>query len=234
MSQRIYIAVPCHNRRLIVRRCLPTVRAAMQPGDLMVAYDDGSKEYGPTFLEQWADLAVREPHPIGVERQRANHFRAFWSSDFDLLYLTDSDALHDFDWRNQAVRIQGKYSGAPLCLYNTDAHVRLVGNTIEDDLASEVIWRRVAPGISYLLTREHVGKIIRALPMMPEHWNWDWAVPGLLGNRMAVSRISYVDHLGLGGMHHPPAEGLDGGDRALHPTPDLVEKRKRAIRALVP
>jgi hypothetical protein len=83
-----------------------------------------------------------------------------------------------------------------------------------------------------MLSREHVRKVITALPMMPMHWNWDWTVPGLLGNRFAVSRTSYVDHLGIGGMHHPPEEGIDGGDRALNPAPDLVEKRAKAIKAL--
>jgi hypothetical protein len=146
LNPRIYIAVPCHNRKAIVKQCLPTIRAAMQTGDLMVAYDDGSKEYGPTFLEQWADLAVREPTPIGVERQRANHFRAFWASDFDFLYLTDSDALHSIHWRTQAERLVNECDGSPVCLYNTDAHVRLGNNTIVDDPKSDVIWRRVAPG----------------------------------------------------------------------------------------
>jgi glycosyltransferase involved in cell wall biosynthesis len=232
MNPKIYIAVPCHNRKAIVRQCLPTIRAGMQEGDLMVAYDDGSKEYGPTFLEQWADVAVREPNPIGIERQRANHFRAFWASDFDYLYLTDSDALHSINWRVQAERLVNECSPAPVCLYNTAAHVRLVNNTILDDPASDVIWRRVAPGISYMLDRNHARQIVAALPQMPAHWNWDWTVPAILGHRFAVSRVSFVDHLGLGGMHHPPTEGLDGGDRALNPAPDLIELRAKAVKAL--
>ena len=204
----------------------------MSDGDLLLCFDDGSKEYGPTFLEQWADVAIRVSSPIGIERQRANHFRAFWESDFEYLYLTDSDALHSIRWRAQAEHLVNVTGGAPICLYNTDAHVRLVGNLIEDKPESEVIWRRVAPGISYFLSREHVRKVITALPMMPEHWNWDWTVPGLLGNRFAVSRVSYVDHLGLGGIHHPKDEGLDGGDRALNPTPELVKLRAKAVKAL--
>jgi hypothetical protein len=49
---------------------------------------------------------------------------------------------------------------------------------------------------------------------------------------MAISKTSYVDHIGIGGLHHPPGVGIEGGDVALNPTPWLVEKRAEVIRSL--
>lgn len=218
----------------IVQECLPTVRDSMEDGDELNLYNDGSTEYELEFLRQFRPHSVSvTASPIGIELQRKKHFLEFQAEKFTHLYLTDSDALHDPNWRDALLRISSKYDDAPVCGYNTEAHVRLTGNTIEDSpFVHDVVWRRVAPGISYLLTAAHVAKVVRALPIMPAHWNWDWTVPGLLGNEIAISRTSYVDHIGLGGMHHPPTEGLDGGDRALNPTPWLVRKRAEVVAHL--
>ena len=238
---RVFIAIPVHNRRRIVAQCIPTVIEGLYPLDALAIYEDGSDDVDMNALKFWTELPGDELHlfkpSIGIERQRRRHFLDFWHKvergyGFTHLYLTDSDALHDPNWRRELLRLQNKYDGDPICGYNTDAHVRLAGNTEEDDPREEVIVRRVAPGISYLLTVEHVKKVIRALPMLPEHWNWDWTVPAILGNRMLITRKSVVDHIGLGGYHHPANEGLDGGDRALNPTEWLVNKRKKVVAVL--
>lgn len=231
MTPLIFIAIPVFNRSEIAEQCIPTVRDGIQKGhDALVVYDDGSDGFISGGIRPYADGIVQMEH-VGIEEQRRMHFRLFFSHyiDYTHLYLTDSDALHDPFWRTQALYLQEKYEGAPVCLYNTQAHVRLHGNTIEDDPNSEVIWRRFAPGISYLLTREHVAKVMVHIDSMQ---NWDWDVPRILGHRMAISRVSYVDHIGRGGMHHPESEGLDGGDRALNPTNWLVDKRKEVVAKL--
>jgi hypothetical protein len=201
----------------------------MALGDILVIYDDASTEFGYKFLEKWATVVHREPHAIGIEAQRRNHFRAFWASGLPYCYLTDSDALHDPAWRKEALRLQALAGGAPVCLYNTMAHVTIQGNTIEDDPDSDIIWRRVAPGISYLLTREHVKSI---MPFVDNLAHWDWQVPEILGHRFAVARRSYVDHIGQGGLHHDPKQGYDGGDRALNPSVPLVRLRREIVARL--
>lgn len=245
MNARLLICIPCHNRKRIVEQCLPTVRDSIDPCDCLNLYDDGSTEFSPDWLRQFSpDVNTgnwqfgERPTPrgshIGIEAQRRRHFMVFdaMAPDFTHLYLTDSDALHDQNWRSELLRLQEKYGGAPICGYNTEAHARIAGNTIEDDPASEVIWRRAAPGISYLLTAEHVAKVVAALPSLPAHWNWDWTVPAILGNRFAVTRVGLVDHIGFGGYHHPADEGYDGGDRVKSPTDWLIAKRAEVVKAL--
>jgi hypothetical protein len=240
-TPRILICVPCHNRKAIAAQCLPTIANGASWMDYITLWNDGSSEYHDDFLKQFGD-EVKHPHypegyrmdAVGIEEQRRKHFLSFnrnWE-EFTHLYLTDADALHDPHWRTQALYLSDELEGAPVCLYNTQAHARLAGNTIEDMPNFPYLLRRVAPGISYFLTAAHVKKVVAALPALPPHWNWDWSVPSILGGRFVISRTSFVDHIGLGGYHHPPHEGLDGGDRATDPTPWLVDKRAEVVKEL--
>lgn len=229
MTARILICVLCHNRKVQTRFALETLADAMAPGDELRAYNDGSTEYDGAWLANWADHVVNSQQ-IGTESQRFHQLQEFRENDrWNHLYFTDNDTIHDPTWRENALRIQqsADVAGAPLCLYNTLAHSTMHGNTIEDDENHEVIWRRYAPGVSYLLTRAHVARL-----NLDRIQNFDWHIPDQLGNRFAVTRTSYLDHIGIGGLRHPADAGPDGGDRALNPTSFLVEKRKEVVKAL--
>lgn len=231
MNAKIFIAVPIFNRVRIVEQCLPTLVESKDCDDLLALYDDGSTDgFCTTDFIFCPHRYLRSPTSIGIEAQRRQHLRDFWQDKrFTHFYATDSDALHDPNWRQVALDTQEACGGAMTCLYNTDAHVRIEGNTINDSPHNEVIWRRVAPGISYLLTREHVAAIMPHIDSLAHH---DWQIPGILGNRCAITRTSYVDHIGLGGLHHPATAGLDEGDRCLNPTPWLQQKRREVVEAL--
>ncbi len=234
MNAKILICIPIRNRFEIARECIPTVKAGAAGCDDIAVFDDGSDGQAPIeAMGNWYSYSTQ----IGIEKQRRNHFTFFkrrldCGDEFTHLYLTDADALHDPNWRSEALRLQDLAGGAPVCLYNTQAHARLIGNTIEDDKSGPIIWRRVAPGISYLLTADHVRRVNEAIIHMPDPLHWDWTVPAILGHRMAIARTSYVDHVGNLGLHHPAQEGWDGGDRATSPTDWLVRKRAEVVAKL--
>ena len=136
----------------------------------------------------------------------------------------------DPSWRSTLLEIQER-TGLPTCGYNTAAHERIPGNTT--GVIMDVIYRRVMPGISYLLTRAMVEQVVAWLAKNPEpHWHHDWTVPRILGNNCAVTKQSVVDHIGAGGMHHDGSEGFDGGDRCLNPSRWLVAKRAEIVEKL--
>ncbi len=234
MTARLFIAIACHNRRAVAEQCLPTMRDSVSPDDLLAIYNDGSREYDNQWLSQFGQPGMMtpirsDPEPLGIQAQRRLHLTDFLLTDCTHCYLTDHDAIHDPTWREHALRLQAAHQDSPLCLYDTEAHRRIPGNTREDDPASEVIWRRVAPGVSYFLTRDHAERLAPHLERL-SHFDWQW--PALLGGRFAVSRTSYCDHIGWGGQRHPPHEGLDGGDRCLNPTEVLVKKRAEIVANL--
>jgi len=242
MNPKILVYIPCKDRKRIAELCIPTAEYGLESEDKLSIWNDGSTEYDDHWLKQWAD-EVRHPRlptgesifiSVGIERQRREHFMDFFEREegFTHMYLTDCDAIHDPQWRSYALALQNKYCGVPVCLYDTKAHSSLIGNTLEDKPDSDVIWRRVAPGISYLLTAAHVAKIVETIQHLPDPLNWDWTVPAILGNWFAISRTSYVDHIGWRGLHHSESYGICGGDRAENPTPYLVAKRKEIISEL--
>lgn len=229
MKARLFIAIPVHGRVALAERCISTVRDSIIHGhDTLAIYGDGTEL--SEALVGCADLPVQGPN-IGIEAQRRKHLQYFHDHaaerEWSHLYFTDADAPHDPSWRTQALTLQAENGNPLTCLYNTEAHVRLSGNTISDNPASNVIWRRVAPGISYLLTAEHVRQIMRHIDSLQ---NFDWSIPSILGSRCAVSRISYCSHIGDGGLHHPTDGSI--GDVPLNPTPWLISKRAEIVAAL--
>ena len=231
-TPRLYIAVPIHNRGIIGAMCIPTIYSTKLSCDFLEIWNDASTEFSDRFLWNMSDRISTTDEQQGIEAQRKRHFEKFLEPEqgaYTHLYLTDSDAIHDPNWRSHALGLQREHRGLPVCLYDTEAHRRLQGNTLEDDITKNAIIRAAIPGVSMLLTRAHVERIGRVLESMD---HWDWFVPSVLGNRCIVSRVSHVDHIGLGGLHHPADEGLDGGDRAHNPTAWLVEKRKEIVAAL--
>lgn len=227
----LYIAIPCYNRRDIAEQCIPTVYAGKGADDRLVIYDDGSQEKmtESVMLMGVADEIVT-CESVGVDAQRRQHFLDFMRKpEFDYLYLTDSDSPHAPDYRQIALSLQAEHD-SPVCLYRTQTHADYANNIWRDKPHENVIWQRFSPGVSLLLTREHVEKIVAAVP---ERWSWDWFVPSVLGYRMAVSRVSYCDHIGHLGMHDDgAAPGCVSTERAVNPIPWLVTKRQEILANL--
>ena len=225
MSDRLFIAIPCYNRRDIAEQCIPTVYAGKEPEDRLTIYDDGSQEpmvHSAALMHACDDMLATDS--MGVDAQRRMHFMDFIRQpEFTHLYLTDSDSPHSPNWRKAALSLQAEHK-APVCLYRTATHANYTNNVFRDDPAESVLWQRFAPGVSYLLTREMVERVVK---VMPDKWSWDWFVPGALGYCMAISRISYCDHIGRSGMHDPE-KGV-GPERAVNPTPWLAHKRQEIL-----
>lgn len=224
---RIAIYVPCFNRKRITELCLPTLRAAMSERDELHLYDDGSTEFDDEWLTRFGE--VTSGPNIGTEAQRRQHFKDFWAGDAEWMYLTDPDAIHAPNALEELLRIAAKHQASHICGYDTMAHVRLAGNTIIDRPEDEVIWRKVAPGISYLLSRHAVSKV---MPFVNDLTAFDWQLPAIFGNYFPVTRRSVLDHLGWQGLRHPANAGPNEGDVARNPVEWLISKRAEIVAAL--
>lgn len=192
--------------------------------DEVRCYNDGSTEYGVGFLRALgADWAGNYAN-MGVDAQRRMHILDYWDhrDSFSHLYFSDSDCIMDPHWRERLLAIQER-TGYLTCGYHTATHENYQNNVYAR--RGDILLTRFAPGVSYLLSRAHVEKIVAHLP---ERWNFDWTIPSLLGYQCAVSDMSCVDHVGRGGMHD--TEGVD--ERALNPTLWLQDKRKEIVKCL--
>jgi len=235
MKEKLLIVVACFNRPTHTRHCLETLAASKAPQDILCCFDDGSTEYHAGFLGSFAELNFNTNRRIGIHAQRILHFQFAGEMmgkipEITRLYLTDNDTIHDPHWRDNLVQVQDEYDGALVCGYDTLSHSTLPGNTWRDDPGERVIWRKYAPGVSYLLTADHVTVVNGRRNMLQA--GWDWIVPDLLGNCCAITRQGWLDHIGFGGDRHPSDDGPEGGDRVANPTAWLQRKRAEVIAEL--
>lgn len=227
MNARLYIAIPVFNRVAIAAQCIPTVRESMYAEDHLAIYDDGSTEStAPLFAQAGPNETWTWGPNVGVDAQRRQHILDFWAKpEFTHLYFSDADAFVDPHWRSRLLDIHER-TGLLTCGYHTQTHEDYANNVYAR--RDDIVFTRFVPGVSMLMSREQVELIAS---QMPPRWSFDWHIPGILGYKCAVSDVSCVDHISLGGMHHV-GEGLDSGDRALNPTEALIAKRAEIISNL--
>jgi hypothetical protein len=243
---RMLIAVATYNRPRITEIALANLREIKGPEDVLVAYDDGSDAYDPSFLRRHADEVVRMPANGGIERLRARNFRDFIERyrEFDLLYLTDNDVVHDPAFSATLRTFYDKHEiqdgrHMPVCLYRSAFH----------EQPDNVLWRgpqtsvrHTAPGVSQLYDREMAEVIVRGLAADPRYetlYGYDYYLPAMLVRPFVQSETSYLEHFARdtfeGGLHTKNSgTGTDAladfeRDRALNPTPYLQKLRPLVI-----
>lgn len=233
MQARILICIPIFNRIPIAEQCIQTILSSMYAGDHLALYDDGCDEDvlrllgGASNATHHVNLSDGKKLNLGVDAQRRRHIIDFrGQSEFTHLYFSDADAFVDPHWRERLLDIQAR-TGLLTCGYHTQTHENYEKNVYNRD--GDILFTRFAPGVSYLLERRHVEKIGS---LMPDRWNFDWHIPGILGYKCAVSDVSCVDHLGAGGMHDTSEPGCVSRERATNPTPWLIQKRAEILANL--
>ncbi|WP_424195632.1 glycosyltransferase family 2 protein [Ampullimonas aquatilis] len=241
---KLLIAVATYNRPHITELSLAMLREAMGSNDALIVYDDCSSAYSVSWLKRYADEVIRMPQKGGIERIRARNFRDFQQSfqDFDFLYTTDNDAIHDPGFSHRLRGLYGRYSAngvkLPVCLYNSKFHNQ-AGNTLWQN--GEVCFRKTAPGISQMFDRDMAEMIVTGLNLRPQletQYGYDYHLPQLLSRPFVQSEVSYLEHFARD-THEAGIHAKNSGhsqdaladferDRALNPTSHL-----RSLRPVV-
>ena len=248
---KILICVPAHNRQKITEIALKSIYDNKKNASVWV-YNDWSTEYDNDVLEPYADkvlklekskkTVVKNENNIfgmGVQHLRWNQLRGFLKQDeFDAIYLTDSDAVHDPDYIDILKTLYSQTSDKkgrklPISLYNSAFHTL---STLED--RGGVIVRKTAPGISQMYDKEMCKIIVSELDKLekdPEggvyDW-WDYRCIEYLKRPIITTKKSYLEHYGAveGSMH--THKGDWDKDRAINPTEALSKDRDKIISYL--
>ena len=246
---KILIALATFNRPIITDMCLKNLQAAREEGARLVVYDDHSTVYTQEYLEQYADEVIRFEVRGGIEKSRAKAFRDFVSRyvEYDLIYLTDNDAIHDpafISILNEIFTGQEKFGAQinPVGLFNSVFHqTRLMA---END---QFFLYETCPGISMCYTRSMVEKIVDYLDKNPQAestYGWDMNWPKSIGLPFLIPKTSYVEHFARDRLEAGMHSSNSGSnlvhalydferDRALNPSQYLVEIRPKIIKAIV-
>jgi len=116
----ILIAVPVFNRKKITQLSLEQMKRYKTGYCRLQAYNDHSTEYSNDFLEPYADEVIQLPGKMGIHNLRMYQFKNFLETDFDLLYMTDNDIIHDPHYITvlEALYETGNRK-LPVCLFNS-------------------------------------------------------------------------------------------------------------------
>lgn len=245
---RLLIALATCNRPIITDFCLKNLQSVRSDVARLVIYDDHSEAYSSEYLAQYADEVVRFEKRGGIEKSRARAFRDFLNryTDYDLLYLTDNDAIHDpifADLLRDIFDGQKRYGTEvyPVGLFNSVFHQsRLIAEN------KQFFLYETCPGISMCYTRDMVRLIVDYLdqdPAAESAYGWDMNWPAVLKKPFLLPKNSYVEHFARdrfeAGMHSnnsgiSPDALLDfERDRALNPTDYLIEVRPFIINSIL-
>jgi hypothetical protein len=232
---KILTIIPTFNRKKITELSLTNIVKYKKDSSVIV-YDDYSTEYDITFLLKHVDGVFREPTKMGVQYLRAKQFRDFVNkyTDYDYLYITDNDAIHDPTYIDVLKECYTKWKlpdgrKLPVSLYNTVFHNHQ-GNTIKEQ--GDVLLRKTAPGISQFYDRDMVNIMVNAMNMYPKlegQYGFDYHLPATLCRPFITTKTSYLEHYGSEGIHS--VKGIEGmnRDRALNPTDYLKHNRDSII-----
>jgi len=245
---KILIAVATWNRPNVTKLCLENLQEVRGSNAAVMVYDDCSSAYDASFLDPYCDGLLRFRLHGGIERSRARAFRDFVHrySEFDILYLTDNDTIHDpvfIDVLNEFFAEQGNYPFAhPVGLFRSVFHKNAVEQEFDKFMVS-----KTCPGASQAYNREMAEKIVHLLdtnPGMETVYGWDYHWPAVLDRPFLISHQSYVEHLGRdlaeGGIHCPYSGSSEEHfrtdfqrDRAVAPTESLVRLTDQALDELL-
>lgn len=242
---KILIALSTYNRPIVTELCLQNLQQVRSEFVKLVVYDDASTAYSKDFLLEYCDEVVRFERNGGIERSRAKAIRDFVYRyhNFDLIYFTDNDAIHDPKFvdliRSVSVWQRTRPEILPLSVYNCRNHSYIKNLIFETDM---FLILKTMPGISQCYTRDMAEIIVQALNCSAElesTYGWDYIYPALLRRHCLISKVSMVEHFARdryeAGMHTTNSgSGPDAlidfeRSRALNPTPYLFHIRDEII-----
>ncbi len=246
---KLLISIPVFNRQKVTELVLENIMKYKKEATLWV-YNDWSTEYDNDFLEPLCDKVIKlEPSDkiviknekntkgMGVQHLRWHQLREFDKQDeFDAIYFTDSDALHDPDFIDVLINTYNKYRTKdgrryPLSLYDTIWHSQKQNNLRE---GVDVWMRRTAPGISQFYDKEMVKTIVEKLnnEKNDPDYGWDYRILDFLKNPILTTKTSYIEHFGASNESMHTKEGDWDRDRAVNPTDYLKNIRNDVINYL--
>jgi hypothetical protein len=229
----ILIEVHCYNRRAITEIVLRQLYENRRGHDMLIV-NDHSTEYDNQWLSQWATKTLSYPNKESINTLKHRAFKHFLDTDYTHLYMCDNDAFHTSDYIAQLDYLHRETHGLPVTLYRSSfiqekySHV----STVIEEHPDYEIRRGLCGGISVLLSRAHVERIVHR--MSPREWNgdtkpaWDSLIWEYLETPYAVPHMSYVEHYGAHGVNHKTMDS----DHALNPSSEILNSDSH-IRSLI-
>lgn len=226
---KILIVVPVFNRKKITALALDQMMRYKAGYCHVQVYNDHSSEYDNAFLVEHADEVIQLPEKMGIDRLRWYQFRKFLQTDFDCLYMTDGDVIHDPGYIAllEELYLAGEQQ-LPVSLFHSIF-------TMQPGMIlyykKGLFLKSSAPGNSMFFDRKMVEKILVTLEKTSgvlDYLPWDNKAIACLRLPWITPEQSYLEHFGAAGVNNDNYER----DRAINLTGYLRERREPILKYL--
>jgi|GEM_PF-2996924 len=228
-DKKILIVVSAFNRKKITGLSLAQTKRYKTPNCHLCVYNDHSTDYDNDFLSEYADEVIKLPEKMGIDRLRWVQFQNFMESDFDYLYLTDNDVIHDPDFIAALDRLYEKGGRRfPVSLFN---NIFMLQPRLILYFRKGLFIKNSAPGASMFFDRSMVETILSVSDKIGgelDYLPWDNKAVACLRLPWITPEISYLEHFGAGGLNSDNYER----ERAVNPTDYLEQRRGSILRYL--
>jgi len=229
IPKKILIVVPAFNRKKITALALDQMKRYKPAYCHLQVYNDHSSEYDNAFLVEHADEVIQLPDKMGIDSLRWYQFRQFLKTDFDFLYMTDNDVIHDPGYVGMLEELYAKGKGQlPVSLFS---NIFMLQPRLILLHENGVYVKTSAPGASMFFDRKMVETIITVsgnIGNIIDYLAWDNKAVACLRLPWITPEQSYLEHFGAGGLHSDNYER----ERAINLTEYLQERREPILQYL--
>jgi tetratricopeptide (TPR) repeat protein len=228
-TKKIMIVVSTFNRKKITALSLRQTKRYSTPYCHLQVYDDHSTDYGNAFLSDYADEVIHLPHKMGIDKLRWFQFRKFLETDFDYLYLTDNDVIHDPHYVDMLDQLYEKgKSKMPVSLFH---NIFMLQPRLLLNYKKGVFIKTSAPGASMYFDKKMVETIVSTSDSIGDKLDylpWDNRAVACLRLPWITPELSYLEHFGAGGLNSDNYER----ERSVNLTEYLQERREIILEYL--
>lgn len=229
IPRKMLIAVPAFNRKKITALALGQMKRYKPAYCRLQVYNDHSSEYDNAFLADHADEVIQLPEKMGIDRLRWHQFGQFLKTDFDFLYMTDNDVIHDPGYVGMLEELYAKGNGRlPVSLFS---NIFMLQPRLILLHENGVYLKTSAPGASMFFDRKMVETIVTVagnIGSIIDYLAWDNKAVACLRLPWIAPEQSYLEHFGAGGLHSDNYER----ERAINLTEYLQERREPILQYL--
>lgn len=229
-SSQLLIILTTFNRKKITELSVKNILESKRKATIWVA-DDKSSDYNKEFLASISNNSkiIIPEKKLSVEYFRFKLILQALDTNFKYVYHTDNDMIHDPNWVERLYQINYFLPEYPISLFNSTFH-RMVNEQQVPEL--DLVVRPFCPGASFFLNQEFLTPFKEEIKNLSEssklETTWDFYLSRIVSKPVLVSKTSYVEHFGAGGMHNNDFDR----DRATTPTEYLKSIRENIISVL--
>lgn len=216
---KIIMMISTYNRKEILEKSISSLKKVKKLEEVEIEiYDDKSSEYDEHYLKEKISFAKKitiRNENLKADRNMYTMYKDFLKTDGDYLLQVDSDMIYNEEFLTIIQKITKLKEKAVYSLYNSILHDFF--QNIEEKYIDKIEFGRKIDigGACVLFSREIIEEIINDIKIKKQDFtSYDYKWSRYLNSKnipIYVSRISFIQHLGLGGQNNKKISAVDLG-----------------------